>query len=334
VSAVNHRRFEIFQSLILLCGTGLLLAGNCEAFAERNDILAIQRTYRELRKYALPDDQTSETLEIPARMRVLQTRFKDQLRSLIAEVLDENVGSISKPADGIRPMIRAKFKALGIITRTKEHLPQFSFGHVLDVTVSRPPEHPDFLVVGLVIDASWDEDESLYVFQHQSKGWVDVLSAEVNDYHQVWLAQSSQFKYAVSPPAKDGSWFLVVASVNPHMASAWQHLTYTVLVPGRDPDHPKALVRHRHDIYLEDEPYCHIKTTEDGFRIWFPVGFSPAEERYTDQYRISNGIARRINVRCRTRDDLGHLVACDTGNHSYAERLEGTYKKIKKHWPQ
>ena len=117
-------------------------------------------------------------------------------------------------------------------------------------------------------------------------------------------------------------------------ASAWQHVTYTVLAPGRSADHPRVLVRRTHDIYLENEPFCHIKATKDGFRVWFPVGFSPAENRYTDEYRISNGTARRIAMNCRTRDDLGHRLACDTRNHSYAERLEDAYKKIKRKWPQ
>jgi len=251
--------------------------------AQKTDIQAIQRTYRELRRYALPDDQTSETREIPPRIRLLQTRFKHQVRDSIAEVLDQDAVSISRPTAEIRTLIRAKFKALGLITPTKKHLSLFNFGHVLDLSIWRPPGHRDFLAVGLVIDASWAEDESLYIFQHQPTGWVDVLAAEVNDYRQAWYAQSSAFNYAISSPARDGSWFLVTASVNPHWASAWQHLTYTVLVPGYDADHPKILVLQRHDIYLENEPYCYIKTTADGFSIWFPVGFSPAEERYTDE---------------------------------------------------
>lgn len=331
--AVNGRRFGSFQYVVCFCGASVLLASSA-VLALQNDVPAVQRAYKELRRYTLPDDQTSETREIPLRMRLLQTRFKHHLREMIRGVLDRNADSITKPTGELRAMIRAEFKALGLGTRTKEHLPFFSFGHVLDVSVSRPRDHPDFLAVGMVIDASWTEDESLYIFQHQPNGWVNVLAAEVNDYRQAWQAQSSAFSYAISPTATDGSWFLVTATVNPHMASAWQHLTYTVLVPGRDADHPKILVRRRHDIYLEDEPYCHIKTTGTGFRIWFPVGFSPAEERYTDEYKIAGGGAQRIAVRCRTQDEFGRGVACDTGNHSYSDRLEGTYQRIKKRWPQ
>lgn len=331
---MNYKCFAVFRSLISLCAASMVLGTTCGAFPQKEEISSIQRTYHELRRYKLPDDPSSETLEIPGRIRLLQTRFKHQLRDLVAEALDQDAVSISRPPDEIRAMIRARFKVLGLITQTRQHLSLFNFGHVLDISVSRPPAHPDFLAVGLTIDASWAEDESLYIFQHQAGGWMDLLAAEVNDYRYAWYAQSSEFDYAVSPSAADRRWFLVTASVNPHWASAWQHLTYSVLVPGHDADHPKKLLGRRHDIYVTDEPYCHIKTTTEGFRIWFPVGFSPAEERYTDEYGIGDGVARRISVRCRTRDDLGHVVTCDTSNHSYSERLDGTYRKIKKHWPQ
>jgi len=331
---MRHRRFAVFPFLIFLGVVGVTLTASCDALAPRKGSLAVQSTCQELRRYRLPDDPSSETREIPARIRLLQRRFKHQLRDLIAELLNQDADSTSRRTAEIRTLICAKFKALGLTTRTKKNISLFNFGHVLDVSVSRSPAHPDFLAVGIVIDASWAEDESLYIFQRQSSGWVDVLAAEVNDYRYAWYAQSSAFNYAISPSAADGSWFLVTASVNPYGVSAWQHLTYTALFPGHDADHPKMLLRRTHDIYLEDEPYCHIKTTTDGFRIWFPVGFSPAEERYTDQYRISDGVARRIVVRCRTQDEMGHRVPCDTGNHSYSERLERTYQRIKRQTPQ
>src|SRR5215468_962399 len=314
---MSHKSFGTIQPLISVCGVSVLLAVSCVALTQKNDVLLIQRTCRELRAYTLPDESTSEDREIPARMRLLQTRFKHQLRDLIVEELNEEAASISRPAPEMRSTIRQRLKALRLITRTKEHLPLFSFGHVLDVSVSRPPGHPDFLAVGLVIDASWDQDQSLYIFQHQSSGWVDVLAAEVNDYRQVYDAQSSRFNFALSPSSADGSWFLVTSSVVPHMASAWQIVTYTALAPGRDADHPKILVRRTHSIYLdrEDEGQaCRIRTTANGFRVSFRVGVSSeslSDERYSDEYMIANGAAKRIAVRCRTFDRSGKRVACD-----------------------
>ena len=298
-------------------GVCLLLGMSCAAAAEETDVRAIQRTYRELRAFDVPDDVDVEDHEIPPRIRLLQTKFKHQARALITSILDHDVDSMSMPPSQISVAIRNRFKSFKLITRTKEHLPFFSFGHVLDVSVSRPPEHPDFLVVGVVVDGGWDEDESLYIFQHQPTGWVNLLAAEVNGYKQVWDAQSVRFNYAVSPTAPDGSWFLVTSSINPHMASAWQLATYTALRPGPDVDHPKILVRRTHSIYLDTEDEgqaCRIKVTVSGFRVSFRVGVlgeSLADERYSDEYRVADGLAKQVAVRCRTRNRFGERVACD-----------------------
>ena len=304
-------------SVFAFGGVCLLLGMSCAAAAEETDVRAIQRTYRELRAFDVPDDVDVEDHEIPPRIRLLQTKFKHQARALITSILDHDVDSMSMPPSQIIVAIRNRFKSFKLITRSKEHLPFVSFGHVLHICVSRPPEHPDFLAVALVIDAGWDEDQSLYIFQRQSSGWVNLLAAEVNGYLQVYDAQSSRFNFAVSPAAQDGSWFLVTSSVNPHMASAWQHVTYTALAPTRDADHPKVLMRHTHVIYLagsSDESHaCHIKITATSFMVNFSMGWEPggADERFIDEYRVANGKARHLAARCLTRNIMGRSAPCD-----------------------
>ena len=250
---------------------------------------------------------------IPPRVRYLQTSFKHRLRDFVGNILNEQtLANATRPQ--IRRSILQRLKSMGIFEGFKEYGPDYTYGHVLDITVDAVPQHPELLAIGLIVDVNWDEDESLYIFQRQETEWRNILAAEVNDYPTVWDAQSSRFNYAISPPAADGSWFLVTSSVNPHKASAWQHVTYTAWATGPDADHPRVLVRQTHTIYLagsEDESrICRIKATETGFGVWFPVGFSLAEERYSDEYRVSNGTAKRVSVRCRTRNIMGRPVAC------------------------
>ena len=307
-------RFSIF-GFYLAC---LLLAANSAAPAQNTDIRSLQRTYRELRAFEVSDEVNVEDHEIPTRIRWLQTRFKHQVRALMANILNQDADSISRPPREIRLEIRNKLKRLGLITRPKKDLSFFSFGHVLNVSVSRLPEHPDILAVGLVVDGGWDRDQSLYIFQNQSSGWVDLLAAEVNGYGQVWDAQSARFNYAVSPSAPDGSWFLVTSSINPHMASAWQDVTYTALAPGRDADHPKVLVRRSHSIYLDTDDEgrsCRIRAMASTFRVSFRVGVlseSLSDERYSDEYQVVGGMAERIAVHCRTHNRFGKSTACDS----------------------
>lgn len=306
------------------------------AFAENQEIPAIERTYRELRAYHLPDDSSSEDIAFPLRIRVLQTRFKHQLRDLVSEVLNnEDSSSIGKSATEIRAAIRERFKATGLATRPNWRLSLFSFGHVVDIRVERPQNHPDLLAIGLITDASWAEEESLYIFSHQTGGWVNVFSAEVNDYLKAGEAQSSYFEYGISPSAPDGSWFVVTCSVNPAPMGSWRRITYSALAPAANPDHPRVLMRKKHSIFFDDEFHiCHIQTTVSGFRVRFLLAVLPDEERYTDEYHIIVGKAHRIAARCRTKDLVGRYHPCDTGDRSYADQLEKTYNIIKRHTPQ
>lgn len=277
---------------------------------------------------------------IPVRVQLLQTEFKHRLRGFISNVLNESGMADGKP-QWIRRVILHGLESLKIFQGFKDYGPNYTYGHVLDVMVNRVPGHQDMLAVEVVIDANWDEDESLYIFQRRGIEWRNVLAAEVNGYSEVPDAQSSRFNYAVSPSAPDGSWFLVTSSVNPHKASAWQHVTYTALAPGPDADQPRILVRRTHSIYLggsDDESHaCKIKIAEKGFRVSLVLGFwnySPAEERYTDEYSVTNGIASRVAVRCSTRNIIGRRVACSTYDRNYLEDVEKTYQVIKKHTPQ
>jgi hypothetical protein len=107
------------------------------------------------------------------------------------------------------------------------------------------------------------------------------------------------------------------------------------LAPNGNPDHPRILVRNRHSIYFDDELHiCGIKTTVAGFRVRFPLAFSPNEERYTAEYHIADGTAHRTATRCRTKNLMGRYQPCDTRDRDFAEQLEKTYNIIKRHTPE
>jgi hypothetical protein len=185
-----------------------------------------------------------------------------------------------------------------------EHGPNYTYGHVLDVIVKAVPQHTDLLAVGVIIDVYWDQDESLYIFQHGETGWTNILAAEVNDYSNIADAQSSRFNYVVSPPAADGSWFVVTSSVNPHKASAWQHVTYAALAPGPDAFHPRKLVRRTHALYVggDDESHaCTLTATAIGFHVRF-IGdiVDSAGQYYNYDYKVDRRTARLVRAKCVT----------------------------------
>jgi len=313
----RERRLPSFAYLLLLLLFPPMLCVAQLISSEVPTAAPVLETMKLLRTHTIPDDSPLIKNNISPKLLRLQTLFKHQVRDLIVELLNHDQAlSVSPPAQ-IRAAIRARLKAMRLVTRTKDRMSMCSFGHVLDVMVSTPPGHPDLLALGVVVDLSWTEEQSLYILQRQSPGWVNVLSAEMNDYPHVEYAQSSWFDYVLSPSAADGSWYLVTVSVKPFMASSWQYINYSALAPGPDGDHPRVLVRRRHQIHLitiEDEAHpCKLKVTADWFRVTIPVqwtGLKPIQ-RYRDEYRLVNGKAQRLYSGCYASTWLGKSIECD-----------------------
>jgi hypothetical protein len=276
------------------------------AFAQTSNRSEVLGTVKELRAFrfsyqegVLPEDHD----DVPPRIRFLQKRFKHQLCDLITGILNMDRGSASP--DEFRSAIHFQLMNLGILSPSgMEELPNYTYGHVLGVTVEAVPQQPKLLAVGVIIDAYWDRDESLYIFRRSSTEWTNTLAAEVNDYSTIIAAQSSRFNYVVSPPATDGSWFVVTSSVNPHKVSAWQHVTYTALAPGPDAYHPRMLVRRTHTLYVggdDESRACMLNAKATGFRVSFvgDVMYS-AGQYYNYDYKVTGRTARLIRAECVT----------------------------------
>ena len=237
--------------------------------------------------------QGNEDGDVPRHVRLLLTEFKHQLRDLVSAMLNHDVGTGSKPPAVIRSIIVKSLRENQIPFLAGDYNRSvFAYGKVFDVKVHAPADHPDFLAVTIEVAASWGEDASLYIYQRQAAGWVNVLSAEETGYANALTAQS-RFRYVISPPATDGSWFVVTASINPHPVSAWQQIRYKVLVPGSDADHPRILMRRQSTIYLaghDDESLAYdLSATRTGFRVSFSGGSGPFGPADTYKYRVTAG---------------------------------------------
>jgi len=124
----------------------------------------------------------------------------------------------------------------------------------------------------LNIYIAWGDDSSLYIFRRQGAGWKIALVDEVNWYDSPDESQS-WFRYRISPRGRDGSWLVVTGSVNNHLVSAWQDVTYTAQAPSDDPLRPRLLVRNRQFAYVhnaEDHRFAYrFKVTAESFSVSF-----------------------------------------------------------------
>lgn len=253
------------------------------------DANPLARVAGALRATRIDDDH-----KVPVQIRRQLTEFKHRLRDLVSERLNQDSALGSRPPASIRADLveRIKENRVSFLAGDEEKLYE-TLGQVVDLKVNVPAGHPDLLGVTIEVAASLGRDASLYVYQHRADGWVNILSAEETGYKSVFDAPSS-FRYVVSPPAPDGSWFLLTASINPHAASAWQQIRYKVLTAGSDADHPRVLMRRHHTIYLgglsedvKDESQAYdLGATPAGFYIRFSGDAGPVT---TYAYRLRGG---------------------------------------------
>jgi len=250
---------------------------------------------------------------VPKSVAALLTRVKHAMRDQIVEAMEHDVDA-AVTAEAMQAAVARRFAQAGLKIRRDDD--GLYFGRVFLTRSAEVSGHPYLRAVTLVIGIPTGDDTSLYLFSRGPSGWKLVLSSEFNGYRRVDRAQSG-LRYAVSPPAADGSWFVVTSSINNHVASSWQQVTYAALSPGDDPEHPRTLAWGHHGIFLagyEDEQKAYQLGVEaEGFSISLPFDFAadrPGAMWATVGYGITSGVAQRRTRVCRLKGPRGRVIPC------------------------
>src|SRR5262249_7368468 len=145
----------------------------------------------------------------------------------------------------------------------------YVYGDVYDIRIQQPEAHPDLLAVTTTIGVCCGDDTSFYLFKRENAEWRLVLAQEANDYDEIDGAQG-RFTLAISPPDKQGKFFVVTANVNPWCTSNWQSLRYQVLRIGQSAYEPQILLSEKGTIYLAvDNPVYELKVQRNRFFLKF-----------------------------------------------------------------
>ena len=266
---------------------------------------------------------------VPKSVALLLTRVKHAMRDQIVKAMAQDVDGAAT-SEAMQAAITRRFAQAGLKIRRDDD--GLYFGRVFLTRPAEVPGHPELRAVTLVIGIPWGDDTSLYIFSRRPSGWELILSSEVNGYTRVYRAQS-RLRYAVSPPAADGSWFVVTGSINNHFASNWQQITYAALSPGEGPEHPRILARGQHGIFLgyEDEQEAYqLAVKADGFRI--SMSFDTAADRpgamwETVGYGIADGMAQRQPRVCRLNGPRGKAIPCSIARGAVLAKQLAAEKK-------
>jgi hypothetical protein len=129
------------------------------------------------------------------------------------------------------------------------------YGQIVSIRVEKPDSHPELISVVVTLNISCGEDSSLYVFEKKKNVWVLKLQREENNYADISGALQD-LAYRVSPPDKQGDWFLLVASSHPWCTSCWNGVHYQILRPSDQPDQPHVVFEIERGFYrCADEQY-------------------------------------------------------------------------------
>jgi hypothetical protein len=246
--------------------------------------------------------------DVPPAARPLLTRFKHQIRDLIAHTLSA-YGVQINPAD-VRRIVWDQLSAEGVIVeQPREGAPSedwlegdHSYGDVYDVQAEMPTGHPELLAVITTLEIPCGRDSSLYIFRHDQSEWKLILAREANEYDQVNGAQGL-FSYKISQGSGD-NFYVLTANVNPWCTSNWQDIRYAALRPGPGPYEPQVMAAGEETIYLGvDPPLYELVVQPKWFSISFVGESSSAElreginsRRHVVKYLIKQGRATRVSM--------------------------------------
>ena len=210
---------------------------------------------------------------VPPAAQALIVKLKHQLRDFIQETLNSRAYEDDGP-HRLDTMLNDELEKAGVqLTRDTEEIydgkiPEYySYGDIYEFKVSRPAGHRDLVAVTTTLGVCCGVDTSLYLFQYEGQKWNLVLAYESSEYDEIDGAHAI-LQYAVSPPEKNGDFFVAVANVNPWCTSNWQTLRYVVLKPVIGSNEPKVILSKTNTIYLGvADPVYELNLEPQGFRL-------------------------------------------------------------------
>ena len=290
-------RFLCLASITLTC---IQVAGQSASPQARQTV----ETVRELRAIGLPNFEGGENRP-PARVPGLLRKLNEQLRTLIAETLnDRSHSGIASERDLLAELQAAGWKE---IPRYKWN----AYGEISQIRFDVKTEYdPELLVVSTelwVPCGSTDPDTAIYVFQGRERDWKLVLATDA-DFDPTGQRGENGMQYKLSPPDSNGNWYLAIAQAPPACGpTARPHsLRYKVLRPGQSPDEPRILLDRSEPLNEKFQPPFRLEVEDD----WFAV--TRGKERKLDgepgvsitRYQIIGDETKRMQPLALTPEDF------------------------------
>lgn len=243
------------------------------------DAAAAVKTARQA-LFALPSGGDLDGRVSPAGSRAIET-FKDRIEAFAQTAMR------CQPDE---PTAQSVSTALN---KFPDEAGDHAYGGGLAFEV-RVPKSPSALVaVTARFGIKCGADAMLMIFERRGETWPQTLAARAKPYKTVdggwWV-----FDYAISPPDRDGHWFVAVKHVAPWCSSTWSDIGYRLLRPSQDSARPAVLLNSHHFMWWGDDDYGRIKVARGAFEMRFTSAALDTENReFVRHYSVAGDVVRR-----------------------------------------
>jgi hypothetical protein len=169
----------------------------------------------------------AESVPLRASTDINWTNQRSALRDWIESRLPRNIAALDADFSNLETRLNAELRQAGL---AEPELPDYGFGYISKVTLSRPAEYPGALVVRAGVSVGCGNDESVYVY-NLAPARSRLLDAHGNSK---WGSTLEETRF--SAPDVSGSRIFYAAWRSVQCGSVWNTLDYRLFRIGRGPE--------------------------------------------------------------------------------------------------
>jgi hypothetical protein len=238
--------------------------------------------------------QEMDTVVPPPTQRAIET-VKDRIIAFVTAALRCTDPDATPSA--IQRLLAGRGDAFEDRTVYSEHNPPSArHGGGLSYEVRRVPGHASMLAVVARLQIECGDDAVLLLLERSARGWRPLLIRRSPPYREISGALGS-FRYAVSPPDANGSWYVATVRRPPWCTSAWSSLYFDFSRPGPSPTDPRIFFRERVGVYAGYDDSVILRADAGRFQLVHDGGFFDAGiliRRHVETYAVDGNAVRRI----------------------------------------
>jgi hypothetical protein len=228
----------------------------------------------------------TESVPLRASTDVDWTKQKNALRDWIESRLPRNIAALDADFSNLETRLNAEIQQAGL---AEPETPNYRFGYVSNVKLSRPNEYPGALVVRAGVSVGCGNDESVFVYNfaqarsrlleaHGSSKWGSTL---VETRFSAPDVSMSRIFYA--------SWFTVTC------ASVWNALDYRLFRVGPGPEPAAPLLSSTHTFVIGENLNVRLTPQDLLVELNAESMFPGYRRTYVLHYSIDPDGAQRID---------------------------------------